>query len=85
MRIVVVGDFHIKSNELELTEKAIEDIGDCSPDLVIPLGDFGDYEKIGSPAGIAQAANFFSSLGVNIRPILGNHDLERESGKDDSE
>ncbi|MBS4217467.1 metallophosphoesterase [Bacillus sp. FJAT-49711] len=85
MRIVVVGDFHIKSNELDLTKQAIEDIANCSPDLIIPLGDFGSYENIGSPEGLIQSFEYFSILNKKIRPILGNHDLERESGKEESE
>src|SRR5699024_4142161 len=82
MRIVVVGDFHMKNDELDLTEQAIEDMANCSADLVVPLGDFGSNDKIGRPEGLRQAFDYLSRLNTKIVPILGNHDLERESGKD---
>jgi Icc-related predicted phosphoesterase len=80
LRIVVVGDFHIHSDELDITECAIEDINDCAPDLVIPLGDFGSNTLIGSVEGMDQAFQFLGRIQAPLRPILGNHDLQRETG-----
>lgn len=80
MRIVILGDFHLKPEDYELTRSAMEDIANCKPDLIIPLGDFGSQENIGRVAGLEEAERFLRMPGVPLRPILGNHDLERESG-----
>lgn len=81
MRIVVLGDFHIHDEELELTRQAIEDVARAKPDLVVALGDFGCAHTIGSPAGLEKTYGLLRSTGARIRPILGNHDLQRESGR----
>jgi len=81
LRIVIVGDFHMKEDDLEVTRKAMEDIAHCNADLVVPLGDFGSNEKIGRVEGLAQSYEFLSGIKALLRPILGNHDLERESGR----
>ncbi|NHN34646.1 metallophosphoesterase family protein [Paenibacillus agricola] len=80
MRIVILGDFHLKPEDYELTRSAMEDIANCKPDLMIPLGDFGSQGKIGYISGLEEAEPFLRQPGVPLRPILGNHDLERESG-----
>jgi predicted phosphodiesterase len=80
VRIVVLGDFHIHPKEHHLTEKAIEHINSCKPDLVIPLGDFGCHSTIGSVEGLEQGYQFLRELKSQVRPILGNHDLQRETG-----
>jgi predicted phosphodiesterase len=80
VRIVILGDFHLKPEEYEITQSAMEDIRNSKPDLIIPLGDFGSHGKIGSIAGLEEAEPFLRYPGVPLRPILGNHDLEKESG-----
>lgn len=80
MRIVILGDFHIDGQHPELTEKAMEDVAQVSPDLVVPLGDFGRNGLIGRPEGLWEAKRYLDRLEVPLRPIMGNHDLERESG-----
>ncbi len=80
MRIAILGDFHLNSTSSAWTELAMEDIARVKPDLVVPLGDFGSRETIGSPEGLEEAARFLNRLSVPLRPIMGNHDLERESG-----
>lgn len=80
MRIVVLGDFHIDGQHPELTIKAMEDVAMVAPDLVIPLGDFGRNGLIGRPEGLREAKEYLDRVGAPLRPIMGNHDLERESG-----
>jgi hypothetical protein len=80
LRIAVLGDFHLKDGKLDLTEKAMEDIAACSPDLVVPLGDFGNKECIGGPEGLEQASSYLRTIGRPVRAIMGNHDLQRETG-----
>lgn len=80
MRIAILGDYHINADHLHYTTQAMEDIKGVSPDLVVPLGDFGSNEVIGSVEGLEQGHKYLSMIGAPIRPILGNHDLERESG-----
>ncbi|MEK8128244.1 metallophosphoesterase [Paenibacillus filicis] len=80
MRIVILGDFHLKPEDYGLTQAAMEDIAASRPDLIIPLGDFGSQGKIGRIEGLEEAERFLRYPAVPLRPILGNHDLECESG-----
>jgi len=80
MRVVILGDFHLKPEEYGITQSAMEDIAAVSPDLIIPLGDFGSQGKIGTIEGLEEAETFLRQIGAPLRPILGNHDMERESG-----
>jgi len=80
MRIVVLGDFHIQKDNLAYTKHAMQDVERVRPDLVVPLGDFGSNDCIGSLDGLMQSYEYLSSIGAPLRPILGNHDLQRESG-----
>ncbi len=82
MRIVVLGDFHINERELQITEQAMQDVKACNPDLVIPLGDYGSNRIIGTVEGLQQAYSFLTQIQTPLRPILGNHDLEKESGRE---
>lgn len=80
MRVVILGDFHLHSDQYDATRSAMEDIANCNPDLVIPLGDFGSQGMIGRIEGLEEAFEFLKQTGAPLRPILGNHDLELESG-----
>ncbi|CAG7600267.1 3',5'-cyclic adenosine monophosphate phosphodiesterase CpdA [Paenibacillus solanacearum] len=80
MRIVVLGDYHLKEDELDWTAQCMDDIRACAPDLVVPLGDFGSNRLIGSPEGLLQSHALLTRIGAPMRAILGNHDLQRESG-----
>lgn len=81
LRIAVIGDFHLHPEQLEMTSMAMRDIADCGPDLVVPLGDFGSKEYIGCVEGLRESKAFLDTIGAPIKPILGNHDLQRESGE----
>lgn len=81
MRIVVLGDFHLMEDSIRLTSEAMEDVARCKPDLVVALGDYGLPEHIGSVTGLREAKAWMDLTGAPVRPILGNHDLQRESGK----
>ncbi|MBJ6360630.1 metallophosphoesterase [Paenibacillus sp. MAHUQ-46] len=70
----------MKPEDYGITRTAMEDIAAASPDLIIPLGDFGSQGKIGSVEGLEEAEAFLRQAGAPLRPILGNHDMERESG-----
>lgn len=80
MRIVILGDFHLNASDGALTESAVDDIARIRPDLVVPLGDFGSRERIGRPQGLDESLAWLNRPGAPLRPIMGNHDLERESG-----
>lgn len=80
MRIVVLGDFHMNKNELEMTRAAMEDIKASQPDLVVSLGDLGIREHSGTPQGLQDGKEMLDLTGAPLRAIMGNHDLERESG-----
>jgi hypothetical protein len=79
MRIIILGDFHLTPSQPQIADRAMEDINQLRPDLVIPLGDFG-AGGIGSPAGLEEAWAHLRKLDAPLRPILGNHDLQEESG-----
>lgn len=63
-----------------MSVRAMEDIRACQPDLVVPLGDFGSGKLIGSPQGLEEAYSLLRLIQAPLHPILGNHDLQRESG-----
>lgn len=79
MRIVILGDFHLTPAQPHIADEAMDDINLIRPDLVVPLGDFGSGDKIGSPEGLEEAWNHLRRLDAPLRPILGNHDLQEES------
>lgn len=80
LRIVVLGDFQFDLSEAYLTESAMDDVAKVEPDLVVTLGDYGCNGLLGKPQGIEQAYSYLSVIGRTIRPILGNHDLQYETG-----
>src|SRR5690554_6510588 len=80
MRVVVLGDIHIPKNNPDMSKQAVDDVARCRPDLVVPLGDFGSPGKIGTPAGLKETYKLLRQIDAPMRPIIGNHDMERESG-----
>jgi hypothetical protein len=81
VRIVIVGDYQLENTPQALTEYAMEDIRNIHPDSVIIMGDIGDNAHIGSPQAIYSAQKLLSLIGAPVRPLLGNHDLQREIGR----
>ncbi len=79
MRIIILGDFHLTPSEPQIADMAMEDINQLKPDLVVLLGDFG-AGGIGSPEGLEEAWTHLRKIDAPMRPILGNHDLQEESG-----
>jgi predicted phosphodiesterase len=80
VRIVVLGDFHLPQEDLSQAFQAMKDVQEAEPDLVVPLGDFGSHDRIGTIDGLNQAYQCLSVINRPLRPILGNHDLQRETG-----
>lgn len=80
LRIAVVGDFHLSEETLSLSEDSMRDIALENVNVVVALGDFGDNRVIGSAEGIDQAFALLRLTDARVRPILGNHDLQRETG-----
>ncbi|MDF2963286.1 MAG: calcineurin-like phosphoesterase [Paenibacillus sp.] len=83
MRIAVLGDFHLHEQHMDVSEAAMLDIAKTGADLVVALGDFGSNRVIGSPEGIKQALPLLGLTRTRVRPLLGNHDLQRETGVGD--
>lgn len=81
MRIVVVGDFHLDHTPIELSRQAMRDIARVAPDQVIALGDYGDRDHIGTPEGLRQAFELLKFTDAPVLPLLGNHDLQNEIGR----
>lgn len=76
IRIVFVGDFHIKPNQEKRLKKVINTINKQNPDIVLSVGDFvsGHQENMTMPIeDIAkQLKNIKSKYGFYT--VLGNHD-----------
>jgi hypothetical protein len=85
MRIVIVGDMQYSQNEgLKVIESAFQNINTLWPDVISFLGDYGDYASIGSTDNIRCIAEASKILDAEkVYPILGNHDLELETGKNE--
>lgn len=81
MRIVIVGDLQFSSDTRSITERAMDDVRACKPDMVIPMGDYGSPTRIGYPEGLYEAKSWLEQAQCRIRPILGNHDLQHEIGR----
>jgi len=45
------------------------------------LGDYGCNDVLGRPEGVIQVHSYLSKIGYRVRPILGNHDFQYETGK----
>jgi hypothetical protein len=59
----------------------MEDIRNTHPDSVIVMGDMGDNAHIGTPQAICAAQKLLSLTGAPVHPLLGNHDLQHEIGR----
>ena len=76
IKIVFVGDFHIKPNQKIRLKKVVNLINRQNPDLVLSIGDFVSGHKENMTMPIEDIANQLK----NIKPkygfytVLGNHD-----------
>ena len=76
LKIVLVGDFHIKPNQEDRLQKVVELINEQNPDIVLSVGDFvnGHEEDMTMPIAdiVKQLKNIKSKYGFYT--VLGNHD-----------
>lgn len=76
LKIVFVGDFHIKKYELKRLQKTILKINEQNPDLVLCIGDFVSGHNKKSSLSIQEITkelvNVKSKYGFYT--VLGNHD-----------
>ena len=76
VKIVLVGDFHIKPNQEDRLQKVVELINEQNPDIVLSVGDFvnGHEEDMTMPIAdiVKQLKNIKSKYGFYT--VLGNHD-----------
>ncbi|MCQ2754989.1 MAG: metallophosphoesterase [bacterium] len=76
LKIVLVGDFHVKPNQGKRLAKVVEMINEQHPDIVLSVGDFvnGHEENMTMPIDniVKQLKNIKSKYGFYT--VLGNHD-----------
>lgn len=78
-RIAVLGDWQYAIGEGDTLTPYLENINTLRPDVTVVIGDYGDHNEFGTPAGIYAAARHFQALDCpTVIPILGNHDLQYE-------
>lgn len=80
MKVLIVGDIHIKTNNLEqiskLQQVIIDKIHDLKPEFVVFLGDILDYhEKIITPC-LNKACELIKEVSTlcKLYVLVGNHD-----------
>lgn len=80
MRVLTVGDIHVKTNNLDQIEKLqqiiIEKVNELKPEFVVFLGDVLDYhEKIITPC-LNKACNLIKAVSslCKLYVLVGNHD-----------
>ena len=82
MRIAVVGDLQYSNEGPIGIAEAFEDINRLSADAVVFLGDYGVGKEFGTPKSILDVCQLSKLLKApKIYPILGNHDMALEAGK----
>lgn len=76
IKIVLVGDFHIKSNQNKRLNKIVSLINEQQPDIILSVGDFvsGHNKNMTMPINdiVKQLKNAKSKYGFYT--VLGNHD-----------
>jgi hypothetical protein len=82
VRIVIFGDLQYDNEDAEKDiMSAFREINALRPDVVSFLGDYGDGRHCGRIDNILRIAEMSKILEVGkICPILGNHDLQLETG-----
>lgn len=80
MKVLIIGDIHIKTNNLDqiskLQQVIIDKINDLNPDFVVFLGDVLDYhEKIITPC-LNKACELIKEVSTlcKLYVLVGNHD-----------
>lgn len=80
MRVLIVGDIHVKTNNLDQIDKLqqtiLEKVNELTPDFVVFLGDVLDYhEKIITPC-LNKACDLIKSVSslCKLYVLVGNHD-----------
>lgn len=77
LKVVFVGDFHIKPSQVKRLDKIISKINKQQPDLVLLAGDFVAGHEKDSTLPIEQIARALGTIKVQhgIYSVLGNHDV----------
>lgn len=80
MRIAIVGD--LQYEKTESLEDVAREIAALQPDYTVLVGDYGYWEIFGSYAAFQRVAAAFEKAGIaHPIAIVGNHDVQNESGE----
>ena len=76
VKIVFVGDFHIKPNQTKRLSKVVEMINAQQPDVVLSVGDFVNGHEENMTMPISDIAEQLKNVKTNygFYTVLGNHD-----------
>lgn len=83
LKIIFVGDFHVKKNQRKNLVRVVNKINEQNPDLILTTGDFvnGHNEKDSMPIEeISQELSKLKSK-YGIYSVLGNHDWWQDGEK----
>ncbi len=80
MRVTIVGD--LQNDTFESVKKVALQINELSPDYVITVGDYGTWNGFGAYESFKEIADAFKAVKCRkFIPLLGNHDIQYESGE----
>lgn len=76
LKVVFVGDFHVKPNQKKHLTQIVNKINEQNPDLILSTGDFVSGHKSRQSLPIEDIAKELSKLKskYGIYAVLGNHD-----------
>jgi len=83
LKVVFVGDFHVKPNQRKNLIKVVNKINDQHPDLILCTGDFVSGRKEKNTLPIEEISKELSKLKskYGFYTVLGNHDWWQDGEK----
>ena len=79
-KIVLLGDLHLSVNsDIKATEKMVELVNGCDPDLVVIAGDIftSNYEGLKDPEKYSDALSRMHAK-YGVYAVCGNHDVDED-------
>ena len=80
VKIVLLGDLHLSVNsDIKATEKMVELVNSCNPDIVVIAGDIftSNYEGLKDPEKYSGALSRMRAK-YGVYAVCGNHDVDED-------
>lgn len=80
VKIVLLGDLHLSVNsDIKATEKMVELVNSCDPDIVVIAGDIftSNYEGLKDPEKYSDAMSRMHAK-YGVYAVCGNHDVDED-------